>query len=303
MPRPTPEEVKSVACVGAGTIGAGWASLFLAHGLDVVATDPGDGARERMAESIDSAWPHLSAMGLADGADPGRWRFVDSVAEAVSNADFIQESAPDDEALKIGLLEEIDAHCRPEVVIASSSSTFLPSRLGSRCRHPQRVAIGHPFVPAYLIPLVEVVGGKDADPEMLSWLAGFYERLGRATITLKNEIEGYVANRLQRVLFKEACELVDNGICDWLDVETAVTQGPGMRWAVLGPVLHRHLGGGRGGVRHMIEHFGWAGRPGSEQEFIDAIEARWGHLSMQELDEWRDRNLVAMLQNLRPAPR
>ena len=302
MTRPDPDRVTSVACVGTGAIGSGWAALFLARGLEVVATDPGDGAQQRLAQSIEHAWPALEELGLAEGADAGRWRFVDSVAEAVAEADFVQESAPDDEPLKIALIADIDRHCRSSVVIASSSSTFLPSRLGSRCQHPRRVAVGHPFVPAYLIPLVEVVGGADADPDALAWLAGFYEGLGKTTITLNNEIEGYVANRLQRVLFKEACDLVEAGVCDWIDVETAVTQGPGMRWAVLGPVLHRHLGGGIGGVRHMIEHFGWPGRAGTEQAFIAAIESRWGHLSMQELDRWRDRNLVAMLTHLQALP-
>jgi len=286
--------------VGTGTIGAGWAALFLAHGIQVVATDPHPAARERLGESIQRAWPHLATLGVAADADPDRWRFTDSVADAVADADFVQESAPDDEALKIGLIQEIDSHCRPEVVIASSSSTFLPSRLGSACQFPARVTVGHPFVPVTLIPLVEVVGGADVEPNALEWLAAFYEGLGKTTITLQREIEGYVANRLQRVLFKEACDLVEQGVCEWRDVETAVTRGPGFRWAVLGPVLHRHLGGGAGGVRHMIEHFGWPGRPGTDAAFIDAIEAKWGHLSMQDLENWRDRNLVAMLRELRP---
>jgi carnitine 3-dehydrogenase len=294
--------VQTVACVGAGTIGAGWAALMLAHGKSVRVWDPSQDALQRLPAAIDAAWPSLQALGLSGGADRSALEICDTLEAVLAGAQFVQESAPDDEALKIALIADIEAHLDDDVVIASSSSTFLPSRLGSRCRHPGRVTVGHPFVPVYLIPLVEVVGGDAVDAGVLAWLAGFYASLGQTTITLKREIEGYVANRLQRALFREACEMVEAGVCEWFDVETAVTAGPGMRWAVLGPVMHRHLGGGEGGVRHMIAHFGWAGSPGTEQAFIGAIEDRVGHLSMQQLAQWRDRNLVAMRTNLKPLP-
>ena len=119
---------------------------------------------------------------------------------------------------------------------------------------------------------------------------------------MQTEIEGYIANRLQRVVFEEALSLVANGICDYDDIDKAVTLGPGLRWAIQGPILHRHLGGGKGGVRHMIDHFGWDGEPGGEDQFIQAINDRWGHATIDELEEWRDDNLVTMLKNLRSAP-
>ena len=303
MARVEVNEVSRVACVGSGTIGGGWAALFLANGLDVIATAPAPNAETRLREDVARAWTRLERLGLAPGADPMRLRFTSDLADAVADAEFVQESAPDDEALKIDLIARIDAHCNPDIVIASSSSTFLPSRLSAKCAHPGRVTIGHPFVPSYLVPLVEVVGSAQTARGDLAWLAAFYQRLGKTTVTLKNEIEGYIANRLQRAVFDEASELVAAGICDWLDIETAVTAGPGFRWPLLGPVLHRHLGGGRGGVRHMIEHFGWRGHPDTRDAFIAAVEQRWGEVPMTALEDWRDEGLLAMLEHLAPAPR
>lgn len=302
MTRPDPTAVRHAACVGCGTIGAGWAALLLARGLDVTATDPAPDAEARLRARVARIWPKLEALGLEPGASPERLRFVASVEACVSDAQFVQESAPDDEALKVELLARIDAACAADIVIASSSSKFLPSRLGARCRHPRRIAIGHPFVPAYLVPLVEIVGAPDADPQALAWLDGFYRRLGKTPITLKKEIEAYVANRLQFVLLEEAARLVADGVCDWMDVETAVTKGPGFRWPVQGPVLHRHLGGGPGGVRHMIAHFGWRAAPQTMQPFIDTVDRRWGHVPMEDLEDWRDENLLLMLKGLKEAP-
>lgn len=302
MSRPAPDAVSTAACVGTGTIGSGWIALFLAHGMDVVATDPGDGAEAALRERVARIWPRLEALGLADGASQERLRFETELDACVAGAEFIQESAPDDEALKIALLSHIAAACPADTVIASSSSTFLPSRLGSQCVNPERVIVGHPFVPSYLVPLVEVVGADDVDPDVLTWAEGFYEGIGKTTIRLKNEIEGYVANRLQRVLLQEASSLVAAGVCDWMDVELAVTKGPGFRWPIQGPVLHRHLGGGAGGVRHMIAHLGWRGDPETREPFIDTVEKRWGHVPMDELEDWRDENMLALLKGLKEAP-
>jgi carnitine 3-dehydrogenase len=220
----------------------------------------------------------------------------------VAQADFIQESAPDDEALKIELIAQIDAACRTDVVISSSSSRFLPSRLASVCSHPERVIVGHPFVPAYLVPLVEVVGGSSTPLEILNWAVDFYRLVGKRPLKLKKEIEGYIANRLQAVIYLEALSLVEQGICDYADIDDAVTWGPGLRWALQGPLLGRHLGGGKGGIRHMIDHFGWEGVSGGEEAFIDAVERQWKHVSITELESWRDDNLLAILEGLTPPP-
>ena len=298
-----PQDVRRVACVGAGTIGSGWAAYFLSRGMEVTATDPAPNAETRLRSNIDEAWPKLERLGLSPGASQDQLRFTGDIERAVADADFIQESAPDNEELKIELIGQIDAVCRSDVVIASSSSKFLPSRVASGCKYPERVIVGHPFVPAYLVPLVEVVGGATTPMEILDWAVEFYRLVGKRPLKLKKEIEAYIANRLQYAIYLEALSLVEQGICDYADIDDAVTWGPGLRWAVQGPVLHRHLGGGKGGVRHMIDHFGWNGASGGESDFIDAVERRWGHVSIAELESWRDDNLLTMLEGLTPPPR
>ena len=298
-----PQDVRRVACVGAGTIGSGWAAYFLSRGMEVTATDPAPNAETRLRSNIDEAWPKLERLGLSPGASQDQLRFTGDIERAVADADFIQESAPDNEALKIELIGQIDAVCRSDVVIASSSSKFLPSRVASGCKYPERVIVGHPFVPAYLVPLVEVVGGATTPMEILDWAVEFYRLVGKRPLKLKKEIEAYIANRLQYAIYLEALSLGEQGICDYADIDDAVPWGPGLRWAVQGPVLHRHLGGGKGGVRHMIDHFGWNGVPWGEGEFIDAGERRWGHVSIADLESWRDDNLLTMLEGLTPPPR
>ncbi|MDH3690458.1 MAG: 3-hydroxyacyl-CoA dehydrogenase NAD-binding domain-containing protein [Gammaproteobacteria bacterium] len=295
--------VRHIACVGTGTIGAGWAAYFLARGFDVSATDPGANAEAGLRRIVDQAWPQLEKLGLANGASPDRLRFTSNLSEAVHQAEFIQESAPDREDLKIELFAEIDAAAPSDTVIASSSSQFLPTRLAQKCRHPERCVIGHPFTPSYLIPLVEVVGGEHTDPAVIDWAVDFYTAIGKKALKLKKEILSYIANRLQHVVHQEAHRLIDAGVCDFEDVDVAMAYGPGLRWAFAGPLMCSHMGGGKGGIRHMIEHFGWDGPPGLRDEAIDTAERVAGDLSMDEVEQWRDQNLVTMLKSLRPLPR
>jgi len=302
MTRPAPDKVTRVTCVGAGTIGSGWAAWFLAQGMDVTMTDPSPTAEDLARANIDQSWPVLETLGLKEGADRGRLTFDPDLASAVAKAEFIQESAPDREQLKIDLFAEIDAAAPADTVIASSSSAFLPSRLQSKCKHPERAIIGHPFVPSYLIPLVEVVGGAKTSPEVMDWAYDFYTAAGKKAMKLKKEIEAYVANRIQHVVFQEASSLVEQGICDYEDIDTAVAYGPGMRWAFAGPVMCYHMGGGKGGIRHMIDHFGWTGKEEDKQALIAAVDAMVGDATMEELERWRDANLLTMLKGFRPRP-
>ena len=302
MTRPAPDQVQTIACVGGGYIGAGWAAAFLAAGKDVVMSDPGPDAEAKARVIIAQAWEHLAELGLADGASQDRFSFAASVEDAVADADFVQESAPDREDLKIALFAQMDAAARPDTILASSSSAFIPTNLQSECKHPERVIIGHPFAPSYLIPLVEIVGGKKTDPAAMDWAFDFYEAVGKKSMKLKNEIEAYVANRIQHVVFEEAAELVAQGICDYEDIDTAVAYGPGLRWAFAGPVSCYHLGGGKGGVRHMIDHFGWKRDEKAKNDLIGAVDNMYGHLSMDELERWRDENLLVMLKGLKAAP-
>ena len=303
MARPQPEQVKRVACVGAGTIGGGWAAYFLSRGMDVVATDPGDGARETLERMVNGVWPKLESLGLAPGADPARLHFTTRVEEAVAEAQFIQESAPDKEDLKIDLFERISQAAPADTVISSSSSKFLPSRLARSCVHPERCIVGHPFAPSYLIPLVEVVGGEKTSDEVLDWAVRFYRHVGKKPLRLKKEIEAYVANRIQHAVLTEAANLVEQGICDYQDIDSAVANGPGLRWAFAGPPTCYHLGGGKGGVRHMIDHFGWS--YGSEEgatALIEAVDKMTGHVDMDALESWRDDNLLTIMKGLKPLP-
>ena len=288
-------EVKRVACVGGGTVGGGWAANFLAAGFDVQVHDPSPTGAEAVRKRVDAAWPHLEKVGLADGASPARLRFEPELAAALDGAQFVQESAPDDKALKIDLLAKIDAVLPLEVTIASSSSTFIPSELSAKCRAPGRVLIGHPFVPVYLVPLVEVLGHTATEPERIEATRAFYESMGKRAVVLTGEIEEYIGNRLARAQFAEAARLVAAGVCDWDAIEDVVTLGPGFRAPVLGPVMHRHLAGGPGGVRHAIDHFGWPGEPGGAEPFIEAVEQRWAGRSIEELEAERDAKMVNIL--------
>ncbi len=303
MTRPDPADARTIACVGGGTIGAGWAATFLAAGRDVVMSDPAPDGEAAARRIIDQAWPCLERLGLAEGASRERFTFVASLEEAVSGADLVQESAPDREDLKIALFEAMDAAAAPRTVLASSSSQFLPSSLQSRCRHPERVVIGHPFAPSYLVPLVEVVGGRHTADEVVRWAHAFYESVGKKALTLKKEIDAYVANRLQHVVFEEAASLVADGVCTYEDIDTAMAWGPGLRWAFAGPVTCYHLGGGKGGVRHMIEHFGWKRDSSARDDLVASVDAMYGHLPIDDLEHWRDENLMVLLKGLTAAPK
>ena len=246
--------VQNVAVVGTGVIGASWATHFLAHGLDVAATDPSPGAEERLRAEVAAHWSTLRPV---DGASPERLTFTPDPAEAVSGADFVQENGPEREDVKHSLYAVLDAAAPPDVVLASSSSGMLPSIIARGCpRHPERVVIGHPFNPPHLIPLVEVVPGEKTSEEAVERAMAFYTAVGKKPIRLRQELPGHVANRLQAALWQEAYSLVERGVATVADIDTAIADGPGLRWAVLGPFLNQHLSGGQGGIAHILEHLG-----------------------------------------------
>jgi carnitine 3-dehydrogenase len=249
--------VRRVAVVSTGVIGASWAAHFLAHGLDVVATDPAPGAEERLRAEVATHWPMLERGGLADGASPQRLSFTADPAEAVADADFVQENGPEREDVKHALFAVLDAAARPDVVLASSSSGLLPSAIARGAeKHPERVLVGHPFNPPHLTPLVEVVPGERSSEAAVEQAMAFYTAVGKRPIRVRQEVPGHIANRLQAALWQEAYSLVERGVASVADVDTAISQGPGLRWAVLGPFANKHLSGGPGGLRHDLEHLG-----------------------------------------------
>ncbi|MFQ5776054.1 MAG: 3-hydroxyacyl-CoA dehydrogenase NAD-binding domain-containing protein [Kiloniellaceae bacterium] len=310
MSRCEPSAVRRVGLVGAGVIGGGWAAHFLRQGLEVLAFDPGPGAEVRLRRRIADAWPTLERLGLKPGASPERLRFADSPAEAVAEADVVQESMPEDLERKVELFAELDAAAPPHVVLLSSTSGFAMTDLQVRCRHPQRTVVGHPFNPPYLIPLVEVVGGARSDPEAVRWAAAFYRTTGKYVLEMRRELPGFIANRLQDAMWREALHMVAAGEATVEEIDAAITYGPGLRWAVMGPCLTFHLAGGPGGMAHMLDHFGPAlQRPWTRLEappltpelrarMVAGCLAEADGRSIARLEEERDASVVAILDAL-----
>ncbi len=299
--------VRRVCCVGVGVIGTGWAARCLAHGLDVVTTDPAPNAEAAVRAGVENAWPSLERIGLAEGASRERLSFEPDLETAVAGADFVQESAPEREDLKRKLHAQIDAVAPPAVIIASSSSGLLPSRIQSECRHPARVLIGHPFNPVYLLPLVEVLGGSQTNAECVEQAAGFYKGLGMRPLHVRREVEGYVSDRLQEAMWREALHMVAEGVATTAEIDAAITEGPGLRWALMGPCLTFYLGGGDMGMRHFLEQFGdtlklpWTKliapelTPELKDRMCEGTEAQADGRSVKELERKRDEFLVALL--------
>ncbi|MFD4130266.1 3-hydroxyacyl-CoA dehydrogenase NAD-binding domain-containing protein [Streptomyces globisporus] len=267
-----PEDVRRVACVGAGVIGGGWAAHFLACGYDVTAWDPAPDAAVRLRRLIAAAWPALEQLGLADGASQDRLTVTATLEEAVAEAQFVQESAPEKLDLKRDLLARLDAAAPAGAVIASSTSGYPMTDMQTEAADPGRLVVGHPFNPPYLIPLVEVVGGERTDPAAVEWASRFYEVAGKSVITMDREVPGFIANRLQEALWREALHMVANGEATVAEIDASITEGPGLRWAVMGPMLTFALAGGEGGMAHMLDHFG------------PSLKSPWTRLEAPELD-------------------
>src|SRR6516165_4051280 len=246
--------IHRIAIVGTGVIGASWAAQYLARGLDVVATDPAPNAEENMRKYVDQAWEQLTALGLAPGASRDRLGFTTNMKEAVANADFVQENAPERPDFKIKLFADMDDATPVDSIIASSSSGITPSVMQSKSRHPERILVGHPFNPPHIIPLVEVVGGTKTSADAIQQALAFYVSIGKKPIHLKKELPGHVGNRLQAALYKEIMYLIQHDVLSVEDTDVAVSYGPGPRWGVMGPSLQWHLGGGAGGIKHFMDH-------------------------------------------------
>ncbi|MCP3740473.1 L-carnitine dehydrogenase [Rossellomorea sp. BNER] len=302
--------IKQVTVVGTGVIGNGWISRFLSQGYDVIATDPADHAEVRMRASIDQAWPALEKQGLAEGASKDRLKFEPNLEKAVAEADLIQENVPEREELKRKVLAEIDRFAKPDAIIASSTSGLKPSTLQADCSKPERVIVAHPFNPVYLIPLVELVGGKDTSSETIKKAEEFYQSINMKPLVISTEIEGHVADRLMEAIWREALHLVNDGVATTEEVDAAIIYGPGLRWALMGPFLTLHLAGGEQGMKHMLEQFGPALKlpwtklvaPELTEELTDLVvegcEAQTTGHTIAQLEERRDEFLIELMQLL-----
>ena len=300
---------RRVSVIGAGTIGASWAAYFLARGFEVGAYDPLPNGEAFARRFIDNAWPTLEKLNAVQpGADRKRFAFFKEPAAAVKGAEFVQESGPEREDLKIELFATLDAALPPETVIATSSSGLLISRVSAKCKHPQRCVIGHPFNPPHLIPLVEVVGGAKTSPEAITKAMNFYRDIGKHPIHIRKEVRGHVANRLQAALWREAVHLVTEGVVSVADADAAIAYGPGLRWALMGPHLTFHMAGGEGGMAHFMSHIGPAMQgwmddlgqtrltPEVQKAIINGVTEEAAGRSMADLQRWRDRKLIEILK-------
>ncbi|GAA2624332.1 3-hydroxyacyl-CoA dehydrogenase NAD-binding domain-containing protein [Streptomyces axinellae] len=275
--RTAPHGIRRVTCIGAGVIGGGWVAHFLARGYDVTAWDPAPDAPEKLRRLVDAAWPALIQLGLAEGASKDRLTLAPTLEAACADAQFVQESAPEKLELKRSLLARLDAATPEGVVIASSTSGYPMTDMQTEAADPSRLLVGHPFNPPYLIPLVEVVGGERTDGAAVEWASRFYEAAGKSVITMDRELPGFIANRLQEALWREALHMVANGEATVKEIDDSITEGPGLRWAFMGPCLTFALAGGEGGMGHMLDHFG------------PSLKSPWTRLEAPELDrELRD---------------
>src|ERR1700723_1308750 len=247
------EEIKNVAIVGTGVIGASWASYYLSRGFSVIATDPAPNAEAGLRKYVDEAWKILSKTGLSASASRDRLSFASTMAEALAKADFVQENGPERPDFKVKLFAEMDDATPPDSIIASSSSGITMDVIQSGCKRPERCVIGHPFNPPHVIPLVEVVGGAKTSDETIEGARAFYSSIGKKPIRLFKALPGHVANRLQAALYKEVLYLIQQGVLSVADADVAVSYGPGPRWGVMGPSLLWHIGGGEGGIQHFMD--------------------------------------------------
>ena len=306
MNLPAFDDVTTIGCVGVGTIGGGWVAHFLARGYRVKAWDPSPDAEEKLRTLIDMAWPALTELGLAEGADPHAVTVHSDLAEALDGVGFVQESAPEDLTLKRELFARIEAALAPGVVVGSSTSGYSMTEMATELNDPGRFVVGHPFNPPYLIPLVEVVGGEGSDADAVTWASGWYEHIGKSVITMEREVPGFIANRLQEAMWREALHMVENGEATVEQIDLSITEGPGLRWPLQGPMLTFHLAGGPGGMAHMLDHFGpslkspWTrlGAPELTGELRDRVvagidEEAQGR-SVADLIAQRDRSIIAI---------
>jgi 3-hydroxyacyl-CoA dehydrogenase len=301
--------IRRIAVIGTGVIGASWTALFLAKGLQVVATDIAPNAEAQLRTFVDAAWPALIRLGLSPGASQTNLTFTPVLAQALEDVDLVQENGPERLDFKQKLYGQLDELLPPHVIIASSTSTLPMSsiQLGAAL-HPERCVIGHPFNPPHLIPLVEIVGGAKTSEETVRRAMEFYISIGKRAVRLHKELQGHVANRLQFAVAREVYYLVSEGVLSAADVDTALSWGPGLRWGVMGNMMLNHLGGGPGGIEHFFHQFtgpmtaGWKDlgspvlTPEVQKKLIDGVHAEVGSRSIEELEAERDEMLLGLIE-------
>jgi carnitine 3-dehydrogenase len=307
-------DIKRVTCIGGGPIGGGWSAHFLARGYDVTAYLHDAAEEEGLHRLIHTAWESLEKLGLADSASPSRLRVCTNLADAVAGTDFVQESAPEDLTLKQALYAKLGTLVPADVVIASSTSGLTMTDIQARCPTPERTVVAHPFNPPYLLPLVEIVGGEKTSPETVAAAEMFYRKAGKSPLVMNREVPGFIATRLQEAIWREALHMVANGEATVEQIDQAVVNGPGPRWALMGPCEVFHVGGGEGGMAYNLDQFGpalklpWTRLVAPEltrelrDRMVEGCERQAGDSDFTALSRKMNDGLVSILQVLARSP-
>ncbi len=272
--------IKKIAVIGTGVIGVGWIIRFLAHNKKVIAYDKNLKLKKNIIKEIKNSEPYIKKLFNKKKINLNNFEYVNSLKEAVKSADFIQENVVENYKIKIQLMNEIGKHSKPNSIISSSSSGLLPTKIYSKCKFPSRTMIGHPFNPVYLCPGVEVVPGKKTRKKFLKKANKFYKSISMNPIMIKKELPGYLADRLQEALWREALHIVNEGYASTEDLDRAIEDGPGLRWSLMGTFLTFHLAGGKEGMKHMLKQFG------------PALKLPWTKLKAPKLSKKLSRRVI-----------
>ena len=248
--------IKKVAIIGTGVIGAGWIIRCLAHNKIVYAFDKDPKLKNSLIKEIKRTWPFVKKLFKKNKLNLKNFYYFTSLEKTLKDAEFIQECATENYALKTKLMSTIGNYAKPNAIISSSSSGLLPTRIYSKCKNPQRSLIGHPFNPVYLLPAVEIVPGKKTSTKYLNQAKKFYKSISMNPILVKKELPGYLSDRLQEALWREGLHIINEGYATTKDLDRAIEDGPGLRWSLMGTFLTFHLAGGKAGMKHMLEQFG-----------------------------------------------
>ena len=303
--------MEQIAIIGTGVIGTGWVARLLVNGHQVYAWDPSEGFGKKLKKDIDLLWPILKKTGKLNEELKFNLKICDSLAEACEDANIIQESAPEDINIKRSVHHDIEESSSNDALIVSSSSGLLPTNIQEGLKFPERFVIGHPFNPVYILPLVEIVGGKLTSQSTIESLRDFYASIKMHPLIVRNEIEGYLSDRLQEAQWREILHLVNDDIATTRELDEAIMYGPGLRWAIMGTCLTFHLAGGKTGMRHMLEQFGpalelpWTKLKAPEltndliEKMVSGTSEQAGEKSIKELEKLRDECLIEILQALK----
>jgi carnitine 3-dehydrogenase len=311
--------IRNISCVGVGLIGHSWATLFSLNNYSVSLCDLTDTILKEARVKIQNNLDFMVSRGFIEKAQASfalaQISMTTNLRKAVQDADYIQESVYENYAVKKKVLKSADLAAPDHAIFASSSSGLLICELQQAVTQPENCLIVHPWNPPHLLPLVEIVPGKSTSPHTVTQTYKLMSKIGKIPVTVKKEVPGHIANRLQAAVWREAIDLVDRGVCSVEDVDKALVAGPGLRWAFMGSNLTFHLGGGSGGLRYFIEHLGpafsdwwkdmstWDKIPTSgAKKIVQGIEElhQVNSMTTASLVEWRDAKLLQLLELLYP---